>query len=63
MANSDVLTVKELATENKLALSTVYGLIKAGQLPHIRFGTSVRIRRSSYEQWVAAQEARSGLVL
>jgi len=56
MQSSPTLTVKELATEFKLAKSTIYALVANGQLPHVRFGTAIRFRRDAVEAWLESQE-------
>ena len=60
MATANVLTVKELADEFKIAQSTVYALVASGSIPHIRFGAAIRFRRETIEAWLATHEFNSG---
>lgn len=50
----DLLTVRHLAHRMNLSESQVYELAKEGQLPFpvIRIGTSVRVSRRAYEDWL-----------
>ena len=45
-----LLTVKELAQEYRVSEITVYRAIKAGKLPVLRVGRSIRIRRDEAEK-------------
>ncbi len=50
-----LLRIPEVAAELRLARSSVYELIQAGELPVIRVGRAVRILRVVLEDWIARQ--------
>ena len=56
MSEPILLTVDEVQQLTKLGRTKVYGLIRDGQLPIVRIGRSVRIRREALERWLAALE-------
>ena len=47
-----LLTVPEVQSLTQLGRTKVYELIQTGQLPIIRIGRSVRIRRDALERWI-----------
>ncbi len=47
-----LLTVTEVQALTQLGRTKVYELIHRGQLPIIRIGRSVRIRRDALERWL-----------
>lgn len=44
-------TVKQVAAELGLGLSTVYDLIHAGELPAIRCGRAIRVEAAGIAAW------------
>ena len=47
-----ILTVPETAEYLKLSKSKVYYLVQRNQIPHIKIGKNVRIRREDLEKWL-----------
>ena len=47
-----LLRVADVARLLSLSRSAVYELIAAGQLPHIRLGSSLRVPRAALERWI-----------
>ena len=47
-----IMTVPETAEYLKLSKSKVYILVKRNQIPHIKIGKNVRIRRSELLKWL-----------
>lgn len=52
----DVLTVGDIARENRISIGTVYAAVARGELPAVRFGRAIRFRRASIEAWLARSE-------
>lgn len=50
-----LLRIPEVAAELRLARSSVYELIQAGELPVVRIGRAVRVPRAGLENWVERQ--------
>ncbi len=48
-----LLTVREVAERLRLGKSTVYLLIKRGEIPALHFGCAVRVPQESLEVWLA----------
>ena len=59
MSEPMLLTVEDVQNVIRLGRTKVYELIRTGQLPVIRIGRSVRIRREALERWVAELEEQS----
>ncbi|WP_238442568.1 helix-turn-helix domain-containing protein [Desulforamulus reducens] len=53
-----VLTVKEVAELLRVSRSTVYELIKQGELPYFQIGNKKRFQTEQILQWVARREER-----
>jgi excisionase family DNA binding protein len=49
------LSVRETADELGVSRNTVYDLIRAGDLPHLRIGTRIRIPTDPLRDWIAAR--------
>ena len=47
-----ILTVPETAEYLKLSKSKVYNLVQRNQIPHLKIGKNVRIRRSDLLKWL-----------
>jgi excisionase family DNA binding protein len=52
---NEILTVKEVADFLKLHQTTVYKMIKSGELPAFKIGSDWRFRRSRIEEWLASR--------
>jgi excisionase family DNA binding protein len=50
---STLLTVKEAAAFLKLSPDTIYRATKAGTLPHVRIGRSIRLSREALEEYLS----------
>jgi len=53
-----MMTVREVALYLKCHSSTIYRLIKAGDLPRFRLGGDWRFLRSEVDKWIAEMQAR-----
>jgi excisionase family DNA binding protein len=51
-----LLTVPDVQALTKLGRTKVFELIRTGQLPIVRIGRAVRIRRDALERWLADLE-------
>ena len=49
----EMLTVRETAHRLAISLSSTYGLIQGGKLPHYRIGGAIRIAASDIEVFLA----------
>jgi len=47
-----LLTVPQVQQTTNLSRTTVYSLIRSGELPAVRIGRSVRIPRTALEAWI-----------
>ncbi len=63
MTDSMLLTVRDVQEATKLGRTKVYELLRSGELPHLKIGRSVRIRRDALTQWLARQEADDTLIM
>lgn len=48
----NLLTVKEAAAFLKLSPDTIYRATKAGTLPHVRIGRSIRLSKEALEEFL-----------
>jgi excisionase family DNA binding protein len=61
-----VLTVPQVAAELQIPASTVYDLIRRGEIPSVRVGKRIRVPKRRLEDWIngrqagAAYDARHG---
>lgn len=62
MENDEYYSPEDLAKKFKISLSSVYKLIKAGELPHIRLGKVYRVPASGLQKFLGAQESPSPAV-
>jgi excisionase family DNA binding protein len=62
VAGEDVVTAQVVAERLGLSKGRVYELARAGEIPHLRIGRSVRFRWSSVVEWLEAIE-RAGEVV
>jgi len=51
-----LLTVEDVCRATKLGRTTVYALVRRGELPTVRIGRTVRVRRETLQEWLAEQE-------
>ena len=51
-----LLTIKEVQDVTRLGRTKVYELMRDGQLPVVRIGRAIRVRREALEQWLASLE-------
>ena len=49
---AEILTVEEVSRLLRISRAKAYGLIASGELPSIRMGRSVRVRRDRLEAWL-----------
>ena len=50
----DVYTVDEVAQKLRIGRNTVYELVARGDIPHIRFGNTIRIPADELDEWLRA---------
>lgn len=53
------LTPEDLEHELRISRSTVYRLLRSGELPHLKLKRKIRIRRDVFEDWCKAQESQA----
>jgi excisionase family DNA binding protein len=56
--NGPVLTVSDLCDYLKVHPSTIYRLLKTGQLPAFRIGSDWRFNVEHIDRWLANQEKK-----
>jgi len=56
--SDQILKAKQVAEMLDVGLSTVYRAVEAGELPAIRIGAAIRIRREALEKFLSQQESR-----
>lgn len=54
----NLLTVKEAAAFLKLSPDTIYRATKAGTLPHVRIGRSIRLSKKALEEFLEHPEPK-----
>lgn len=54
----ECISVPDLASYLGISRSGAYNLCRSGQIPSIRIGGSVRVRKSVFLEWIAAQEKK-----
>lgn len=47
-----LLRAEDIAEQTGLSLARVYALVRAGQIPHIRVGRSVRFSEAAILAWI-----------
>lgn len=55
MPDSLTLSVREAAAHLGIGRNRVYDLIRAGDLPHLRIGKTIRIPTETLAAWIAAR--------
>lgn len=53
MADTDVMTVRDVAEYLKVKERTIYRLVAKGGIPAFKVGGSWRFRRAEIEEWIA----------
>ena len=53
----EILTLKELARYLHCHTSTLYRLVKTGEIPHFRLGSDFRFRTSTIDEWIEKRSA------
>lgn len=56
-ADSDILTLDEVAAYLKAGKKTVYRLAQQGEIPAFKLGGTWRFRQTELDRWIAAQIA------
>lgn len=57
-----LLTPKEAAQVIQVGRSTMYRLVGAGKVPHVRIGTSIRVPVEGLRAWVKANSEGGAVV-
>ena len=50
----EILTIPEVADYLKMSKSKVYRMVQRGQIPYVRIGRNVRIRKQDLLAWINA---------
>ncbi len=53
-----ILTVREVAAYLQISKSKIYYMLSRDEIPHIRIGRNVRIRRADLHRWMEQQVRR-----
>ncbi len=53
-----LLTAEDVAELIGMTPAYIYRLVRCDQIPHLRFGRTVRFRSASIEEWLCEQEER-----
>jgi excisionase family DNA binding protein len=53
-----LLTIEEAARYLRLSRAKVYSMAARGELPAVKMGRSVRVRRDRLDAWLDSQDAR-----
>ena len=48
----EIMTIPEIADYLKLSKSKVYKMVQKGDIPSIKIGKSVRLRRTDFVDWM-----------
>ena len=59
MSEPMLLTVEDVQNVIQLGRTKVYEMIRTGELPVIRIGRSVRVRREALERWLNELEEQN----
>ena len=57
--STEILKVRDVSKLLGVGLSTVYRAVENGQLPAVRVGAAIRIRRETLEKFLSQQEDRA----
>ena len=58
---SEIMTVPEVAEFLKLCTSKVYKMVQRGEIPSIKIGKSVRLRRTDVIDWMMEELLKTTL--
>ena len=50
-----ILTIPEVASYLKISTSKIYSLVAREEIPHLKIGRNVRIRRKDLQVWIEKQ--------
>lgn len=50
-----ILTIPEVARYLKMSKSKIYSLVAREEIPHLKIGRNVRIRRKDLQAWIEKQ--------
>jgi putative molybdopterin biosynthesis protein len=50
----EIFTIPEVAKYLKISKSKLYYLVQRNQIPHVRIGRNVRIRKADLNAWIEA---------
>lgn len=59
----DLLTVKEVAAILRLSRSQVYVLVSRREIPHVRMGKRIAVRRDDLLNWMAKRTVTEAQML
>jgi excisionase family DNA binding protein len=59
-AATQFLTVSEVAGALRVSNMTVYRLVSAGELPAVKVGRSVRLRRDEVDEYLSGRLIKAG---
>jgi excisionase family DNA binding protein len=61
MKDEKYLTYADVARRLGLPVGSLYGKVKRGEIPHLRFGPrTIRFDASEIERWVKAHQVEAG---
>ena len=55
-----LLRAEDVAERLQLRVDHIYKLAREGQIPHLRFGRSLRFRADAIDRWLEEQERGNG---
>jgi len=58
--NGELMTVREIAEMLRVRRNTVYEMLRRGELPFVKVGKQIRVRRENVEEKLGAPNAASG---
>ena len=56
MTEPRLLTIKDVLEITKLGRTTIYEVMRRGELPYLRIGRSVRFRHDALDKWLLELE-------
>ena len=59
-SESEMMTLRELATFLKMPEKTLYRIAAEGKVPGFKVGASWRFRKSEIDKWIESQENKRG---
>jgi excisionase family DNA binding protein len=51
----EFLTVEEIRAYLRLGRSTIYELLRRGELPHVRFGRAIRVPKTALAKYLSKE--------